>query len=402
MKRGTMKNVTKILAVAATAGLLASLAACSNPDETPSQEASDEPFRVVAIVPESGPLAAPVAMQLAGLELGLEEVNADGGVGGREIELSVLDSKLDPTQAVSLLQEQINSDTPPDYVWAGATSGEALAMLPLLSSSKILSGSTASSTKVNDPAQYPYHFGMQTSNDQNYIPLLDHIEEEGYEKVAYIHSNDALGTDSLDNFMRRSAERDLEVVTQAYDPTATDLVAPMDALMATDPDVLVMNAYGAPVGYLFDARQKLAWDVPVIGDQAVGASNPAAVVPAEALEDVLIDVSHVAALSRADTWQPNTAEAVDAIAAKTEIVSLINQALEPYDAMHILALAAEQSGSTDPDAMKEALEELEVPSEAPWTVYAEYGWTAESHFPTLREGDTVLVAPSVMVNGQYE
>jgi branched-chain amino acid transport system substrate-binding protein len=388
-----------------TLGLAAAmaLAGCSaGAAGNSSEENADEPFRVVAILPVTGPLANQSADQVNGLRAGAKAVNDGGGINGRMVEVEVLDSKLDPTEAVTLLQGEINGDDAPDYVWAGATSNEALAMLPALSSAAVLSGSTAADVSIDDPAKYPYHFGGQTANDQNYQAFVDYAVEKGLKKVGFIAANDALGTYNLTAISGLLEGTGIELAAQAYDTSATDLTAPMDALKAEDPDVLLASAYGPGVGYLFDARSKLAWDIPVVGDSAVGGSNPAAIVDASSLDGVQLLSPMVASLGHKDEWLPGTEKMIDGVAEEGKITQIITQSSIPYDAMNLLDLAAEQAGSTDADAMKDALENLEAPEKATWTSYPTYGYSPEHHFPQIDPGYIVFTDASELVNGQFQ
>lgn len=391
-----------LIASAIVVALGVTLSGCSDPDAGGESAASDEPYRAVAILPVSGALASAAAVQIAGLEASIDKVNASGGIDGREVQLEVLDSKLDPTQAVSLLQEQVNGTTKPDFVWAGATSNELLAMLPVLTSAGVLSSSTAASTKANDPETYPYHFGGQATGEQNYRWLVENVVDDGFTKIGYVYTSDALGTDSFAQMERFAEEAGVELIAQSYDPAATDLTAPMDAVRAASPEVLVMQGYGAPAGYLLDARAKLGWDIPVVGDLSIGGSNIANLVDASLLEDVEVAVTVTADLSSRDDWLPNTESALEAIREKVEITQVSSQALIPFDSLQLVQLAAEQAESSSADDIKEALENLDAPAEVPWTVYREYDYSPDNHFPLLSTEDNVLVPAGPMVSGQYE
>ena len=394
-------TLLKTVVTVASAAVIATLAACGNPDAEASAEAS-RAFRVVAVLPKTGPLAEAVKLQVAGLEAGIDAVNAGNGIGGRKVELTVLDDRLDSTQAVSLLQKEINGPNKPDFVWAGATSNETLAMLPLLTRAKILSGATSASSKANDPATYPYHFGQQSGGDQNYKQLLGIVKQEGHQKVGFMYANDAFGTDTFAQAKRIASADGLQLVAQSYDPKATDLTAPMDAIRSNSPDVLLVQGYGAPVGYILDARAKLGWDVPVVGDSGVGGSNVATAVNPELLKGVRVAVTPASIASASADWMPATKAAIAAVKAKGPVNQLIYQALLPYDALQLVHLAATQAKSTDPDSIKSALETLETTGTVPWTAYQSYGYTATNHYPLLSPGDYRLVPAGPMAEGQYK
>lgn len=382
--------------------LATTLAACSDPDRNAANAGGPAPFRVVAILPVTGPLSSQSTLQVNGLNAAAEVLNKNGGIGGRQVSVTVLDDKLDPTEAVTLLQGELNSAAPPDYVWAGATSNEARALLPALTAAGILSGTTASDLAMNDPQQYPYHFGLQQAANQNFRDMLGVIKAEGVKTLGFISANDALGTYGLKAMEEQVKGSGIRLVTQSYDTVATDVTAPMDALRAEDPDLVVMSAYGPAVGYLLDARQKLQWDVPVIGDMGLSGSNPAAIVDGAALAGVRLQAPVIASVADSGSWLPSTQAMIGALRAQGDISQIITLGSLPYDALHVLALAAEQAGSTDADSMRAALESLEVPARVPWTSYPEFGYSADNHFPVIHPGYLVYPEATLLVDGQFK
>ncbi|WP_160573722.1 ABC transporter substrate-binding protein [Actinomadura physcomitrii] len=363
---------------------------------------SHGPFRVLAVLPLSGALAEQAKLQMSGLQAAADDLNGRGGIGGRKIEIASVDDKLNPTEAVSRLQSRLNGSERPDYVLAGATSNETLAMLPALTNARVLSGTTASDRSMDDPKKYPYHFGYQSANDQNYASAVRFMKTRGVRTLAFIASNDALGTynrSAIENAVKGTG---IKLVAQSYDSKATDLTAPLDALRSARPDLLLASGYGPAVGYILDARQKLNWSVPVIGDSGFAGSNPASLVDSSALKDVLIQTFKVAALSERGSWQPATERMVKAVAAKGPVKQIITLAAEPYDALQVLGVAAEQAGGTDPADLKKAMESLKRPSPVPWTTYAAYAYSTKAHFPVVNDSDFSYLPASVLVQGQFE
>jgi branched-chain amino acid transport system substrate-binding protein len=76
------------LAILGTAfALAAAIAGCG----APAQTASSEPIRIGAVFPISGNAASLAGPELTGVRIAADQVNADGGVAGRRIELDVRD-----------------------------------------------------------------------------------------------------------------------------------------------------------------------------------------------------------------------------------------------------------------------------------------------------------------------
>src|ERR1700752_1603896 len=71
-----------------------------------------------------------------GTQLAVDEINAAGGIDGRQIELIVRDTQSDPTKAVNAAAELIHSKV--NVVSGPVNSGESLAAVPLLARANIL------------------------------------------------------------------------------------------------------------------------------------------------------------------------------------------------------------------------------------------------------------------------
>jgi branched-chain amino acid transport system substrate-binding protein len=92
-------------AVAALA-VVAALAACAPGGES----TSDEPIRIGASLPLTGPVADRSGPGFKGYELWAEQVNEAGGLLGRDVELVILDDGFDQDQVVSNYTRLISQD----------------------------------------------------------------------------------------------------------------------------------------------------------------------------------------------------------------------------------------------------------------------------------------------------
>ncbi len=104
---------------------------------TSSSDSKDEstggndatPYRVSFILGLTGFLTQASTAIRDGAQAAVDSINADGGIDGRKIEFAAIDDKSDATQAVTVLQSEIN-DARPSMVFAGISSNEALATAP--------------------------------------------------------------------------------------------------------------------------------------------------------------------------------------------------------------------------------------------------------------------------------
>src|SRR3954465_15747490 len=70
----------------------------------------------------TGSIQAFTAGEVQGLNAAVTDINAKGGIQGREVQLQTQNDQNDPTQAVNLLQQRLSSGKKPDAMYPGGSS----------------------------------------------------------------------------------------------------------------------------------------------------------------------------------------------------------------------------------------------------------------------------------------
>ncbi len=70
--------------------------------------------------------------------------------------------------------------------------------------------------------------------------MLNKVEEEGYQKVALLHANDANGTAIGDTYRGLFDGAGIDFVDETFAPTDVDMTAQLQRLQEQDPDVLIL------------------------------------------------------------------------------------------------------------------------------------------------------------------
>ncbi|GAA3169931.1 hypothetical protein GCM10020255_057970 [Rhodococcus baikonurensis] len=60
---------------------------------------------------------------------------------------------------------------------------------------------------------------------------------------------------------------------EEYDAAALDMTAQLQSLKNAGATAIALDAYGAPLGYVLQSLERLGWDVPLIGNTSVSATN---------------------------------------------------------------------------------------------------------------------------------
>lgn len=371
------------------------LAGCGG-GSTATGEGDSAPYSILAIMPMTGALAQQAALEVNGVKAAAAALNASGGVAGHPVEIKVVDDKLNPTEAVSLLQEELNGSAPPDLVVAGATSNEALAMLPALTRAKVLSTSGGAIEELADAAKYPYHYVVVPTATQNYERMVGWLQSQGVKTLGMAVTNDALGASALSGMRRLAGSSGITLLAESFDPKNTDLTSTLAKIQAGNPDMLLLSAYGSPAGYLLEARQKLGWTIPTIGDPSISSSNPAALVGPSALEGVRIQVLSV--LSKSGARPSSAPDVIAQVRQQGDIPQTVHLATTMYDFLTRVAAAAKDSGSIEAGDLKKQLDTTPGPAGA---TYDSFGYTDRSHAVATTEGTFAYIGVTPLVDGQY-
>lgn len=366
---------------------------------------SDDEYRVLVLggVSAEGVLADNASTSVLSAKAGAELVNESGGIDGREVVLKVVDDQADPTVAVTKLREAIAKDKP-DLVLNSGPSTVADATLPILKQNNILSFNIGPTETSADPASFPLNFDLSASAQNQLDAFPPYFEEKGYAKVGILHGSSSYGEVYGAAAEKTFDEAGVEVVAnEEYDVAALDMTAQLEAIRSKSPDALVLDAYGAPLGYVLKGVEKLGWDIPIIGNTSVAATGlistepPSGVLGTPAVENLVMQVYTSTAHDPAATDVNDLVarmKAIDEIKA-TLIVAYNN------DALALVQAAAEEAGSTDPKKIADALLEPEVLEAATTAVIGTYRFSSDSHAANPAPEEFAFIAPGPLEDGQF-
>ena len=182
----------------------------------------------------SGPSAVVGGQVRDGFQLALAALG--GQMGGRPVELTLLDDELKPDLASQKIQALLARDQV-DLVVGPIFSNILQAIhRPVLDSGRILISPNAGPSIYAGAQCSPYFFVVSYQNDQAHEVMGLYAQERGFRKIAFVMPNYQAGKDAVSGFMRRFQG---EVVEEIYVPMAQlDLSAEMARLAAVKPDAI--------------------------------------------------------------------------------------------------------------------------------------------------------------------
>ncbi|MCP8319546.1 MAG: ABC transporter substrate-binding protein, partial [archaeon] len=148
-------------------------------------------IKIGALMALTGPLG-PMGVEIVkGVELAVDEANAQGGVAGRQIELIVEDTATDPVTALEACRKLVEVDGVKVIVGPMA-SGEVAGMADYVNTNHIVI-ITPSATMPVVPVGDDYIFRTVGSDIFQGRALADIITDAGYDKVAILVCDNPYG-----------------------------------------------------------------------------------------------------------------------------------------------------------------------------------------------------------------
>ena len=339
--------------------------AAAETDESPGEietESSEEPIRLGALMPISGPGAQIGESAQLGVELAVDEINEAGGVGGRLIELTIGDTEADPTSGVSEARRMIEREDV--HIVVGPTYSQVtLAVQPILNSAGVASINVSGTEELTpDTAQYSFSF-LVNATSQAEMMVDFAVDELSASSVAILADIGDQAISAVASMESELARRGVDVLgVQDFEYGATDLSPQILDLRSGDPDVLLLfSSTGDDTGHFLRSRDEVGWDIPVVGSYGAALSGPALSIAGDDAYRDVVGINYAGF-----TYCEGEDEAED-ISAFMESARDFNERVAErspynyvavwYDAVYLLASAIEATGSTDGPTLTEWIEE---------------------------------------------
>jgi branched-chain amino acid transport system substrate-binding protein len=382
MTRGWQK-VTRSLAVGAALALSGAASALAA-----------DPIKIGQIAALSGGSAQSGEAITRGLSLAIDEINAKGGLlGGRMLVLVQRDDESSPPKGLVAARELIAEDVA--AIFGGIDTPVSMAMVPVLNKEKrVYMGVWAAGTGITRNGANPnYAFRVSAVDVLVDVKLLKFAHQKfGAKKAGLILINNPWGQGNEKGLEAASkADPSVEIAgVEKFENADVDLVPQLTRLKDAGADSLILVGNAAPGAQVMKARDRMAWKVPVISHWGISGGRFPELAGASAG-----DPDFVQTYSFFGKQSPAGQRVLAALMKKypqikgpQDVFSPVGTA-DAYDAMYILALGIAQAGSTDPDAIRTALEELKTPYEGLIKTYAK-PFTPDNH-DALGPDDYIMV-----------
>ena len=359
----------KMLTMLLAAAMVLTMAACGGTEasqssgadasgssaESSQAEASGDTIKIGVLAPLTGEVSVYGIATANGIQMAFDEINAAGGVMGRQVEYIILDEQGDPAQAVNAYNNLYDQEivaligdvtSKPCIAVAEVAAADNMPMLTATGTAAEITsiGSNVFRTCFMDPFQ-------------GKIMATFAADELGAKKVAVMYDSGSDYSMGLaESFKAQAAEKNMEVVAyEAYASADTDFTTILNKIISTSPDAIFIPDYYGDVSLAISQARAAGYTGALLGGD--GWDGVLGAMPADKLAD-----ANNGYFSNHYTTS-DTAEVVVNFLANYK--SLYNEdpnafAALGYDSAYIMAAAIEKAGSTDAQAIIDALAATEI------------------------------------------
>ncbi|MFA5206375.1 MAG: ABC transporter substrate-binding protein [Lentisphaeria bacterium] len=341
-----------------TAGRLAALAAAAGLATSAALAAgTPEPVRIGGLFDLSGKAQNIGEPTRDVAQLVVDQINRQGGIQGRPLELVIADTQSEPAQAVVALKRLLEKDQVVAVI-GPTTTGAAMACLKTVAAAKVPMVACVGGDAPVTPAR-PWVFKTPQRTSVAVARLFGYLQAQKLTRIGLLCAGDKFGQEGEGYLRKLAPEHGLTIVAkEAFDPaTDTDMTVPLTKIAGAKPDAIVVWTIG-PAGAVIARNAKTAnLAIPLF--QCHGQPDPSY-------------LKHAGAAAEG-TRMPSTklmvaAQLPDSDPQKTGLLEFIKLYQErklgdygthsgyAWDAVQLIRHALESVGADNPAALRDAIE----------------------------------------------
>lgn len=318
-----------------------------------SSGGSDE-IVIGAIGPLSGGASTYGQSVKNGAQIFLDKVNANGGIDGKQVVLKFEDDEADPTKAINAYDKLVNQDGV-GLLLGPVTSGAANAVGPNATADGVpmITPSGTETNLTTTGGEFVFRTCYIDATQGEVIAKYS-TENLGAKTMAVLYNKDSDYSIGIAEAAKAQFESNGGKVVEyvSYNEGDKDFSAQLTNIKGSSPDVLVLPDYYSVVGVIADQARKIGITSQLMGGD--GWDSPELVkIGGDAVEGAFF-VNHYspndtdeAVQEFVNSYKDKYGQTPDAFAALS------------YSTLQLFEEAITKAGSTDGEAVKEALKNIE-------------------------------------------
>lgn len=337
-----MKQIVKLLAFSGVM-MTASLALAA------------EPVKIGALFSVTGPPSFLGEPERNTAQMVVDEINKAGGIKGQKIELITYDTAGDATKAVQLANKLIKDDAVVAII-GPSTTGETMAVIPVVEKEKVVLISCAAGSKITDPVK-PYVYKTAQNDGLAVGKIFEHLQKNKINKVAILTVSDGFGASGREQLKNQATNYGITLVADdTYGPKDTDMTAQLTKIRGSEAQAII--CWGTNPGPAVIAKnvKQLGIKLPLYMSHGV-SSKKFIELAGDAAEGIILPSGKVVVADQLPANDPQKNSLLGYVQSYKKLYGVEGDHFggHAWDAVNLLKIAIE-AGATTREAIRDQLE----------------------------------------------
>jgi branched-chain amino acid transport system substrate-binding protein len=231
-----------------------------------------EPIKIGALFAVTGPPSFLGEPERNTATMMVDQINNAGGIKGHMLKVIVYDTQGDATKAVQAANRLIKEDKVSAII-GPSTTGETMAVVPIVEASGIPMISCAAGIKITDPVK-KWVFKTAQNDSLAVERIYEHLKKRKLDNVAILTVSDGFGASGREQLKLRAKDFGITIVSdETYGPKDTDMTAQLVKIRGSKAQALI--CWGTNPGPAIVARnaKQLGLNMPLYMSHGVSSKK---------------------------------------------------------------------------------------------------------------------------------
>lgn len=263
--------------------MVVGLTACGGADSAPASgeqgtasaanAGGGEAWKIGAVLELTGKSSVWGVPQRDAIQMAVEQINANGGVGGRPLELIVYDNESNETKSLVAAKKLVSQDEVLAIIGA-STTPTTMPLIPYLTQEEVPLVSVGSGDEIVLPVEErKWIFKTPSNNRDISISIAEYLKGKGKTKVAFISVNNAYGDSGRQEFEKVAQEYGVEIIgAEKFGATDNDMKPQLTRIKSLNPDAVIVWAIPPAASIVNRNFWELQMDSMLIYSSGAGAN----------------------------------------------------------------------------------------------------------------------------------
>lgn len=291
------------------------------------------------------------------LEMLVKEANEKGGINGIKLEAVIYDTGGDATKAVQLATKLIKDDKV-SVIIGPSTTGESMAVIPVVEKEKIPLISCAAGIKITDPVKQ-WVFKTPANDHVAAEKILNYMATKKQKSIALLTVTDGFGASGREQIKVLAKQKGFNIVAdEVYGPKDTDMTAQLTKIRGIKPDAIICWGTNPGPAVITKNVKQLGLKTPLYMSHGVASKKYIELAGADSAEGVMLPAGKLAiydAISKNDS-QYKLLKSYDQAYKKAYNAEASTFGGYAYDAF-LLATGAMKKNGVTPEKIRAGIEQ---------------------------------------------